>query len=167
METLHSIMEPSGIRRQYRGQLRWDGAETEKGRFLELDETGVIAKRSSTYTICAVSRRTDWDAEVSLTDPDRRFGIFPDRKLNENSEARSMMTPEPPSTTTDDFGTQWGFEQSFQSTVFQSFTTKEVRLIWLLRPGSWFSDDSQLFDLGALDPNQTLPRPDLQGDLWQ
>ncbi|KAL2273697.1 hypothetical protein FJTKL_04152 [Diaporthe vaccinii] len=69
-------MDPSGIRRQYRGQSRWDGAETEKGRFLELDEAGVIAKRSSTYTICALS------------------------------------------------------------------------------------------DLGALDPNQTLPRPDLQGRLW-
>lgn len=104
---------------------------------------------------------------MSLTDLDRRFGVFPDRKLNENSEARSMLTPGPTSMATDDFDTQWGFEQSFQSTVFQTFTTKEVRSIWLLRPGFWFSDDSQLSDLGALDPNQTLPLPDLQGDLWQ
>lgn len=60
----------------------------------------------------------------------RRFGIFPDRKLNENSEARSMMTPifnptADPRLEGVDF--QWGIEESFQATCFEYFTTQEVK----------------------------------------
>lgn len=62
--------------------------------------------------------------------PSRRFGIFPDRKLNENSEARSMLTPlstSIPDPRLDGSDFQWGFEESFQASVFEYFTTKEVR----------------------------------------
>lgn len=61
--------------------------------------------------------------------PFRRFGIFPDRKLNENSEARSMLTPVPTSVADprlDGSDFQWGFEESFQAASFEYFTTKEV-----------------------------------------
>ena len=60
----------------------------------------------------------------------RRFGIFPDQYLTENSQARSMLTPVPGSISDprlDDGGIEWSVEQSFQAFCWNSFTSKEVR----------------------------------------
>lgn len=62
--------------------------------------------------------------------PFRRFGIFPDRKLNENSETRSILTPLSTSIADprlEGGDSQWAFEESFQATCFEYFTTKEVK----------------------------------------
>lgn len=66
----------------------------------------------------------------------RRFGFFPDLKLNEKFEARSLLTPIHNSTANprqDDINFEWEFEQSFQATCFLNFTTKEVRETYLMR----------------------------------
>lgn len=71
-----------------------------------------------------------------INDAFRRFGFWPDLKLNEKFEARSLLTPIPTSTANprqDDIDFQWEFEQSFQAICFLYFTSKEVREAYVIR----------------------------------
>lgn len=70
-----------------------------------------------------------------INDVFRRFGFWPEFKLNENFEARSLLTPIPTSTANPsqgDIDFEWDFEQSFQALCFLNFTSQEVREIYVI-----------------------------------
>lgn len=71
-----------------------------------------------------------------INDAFRRFGFWPELKLNEKFEARSLLTPIPTSTANpgqDAIDFEWEFEQSFQALCFLNFTSQEVRETYVFR----------------------------------